>query len=116
MIIAVDFDGTLCADRWPDIGPENWSAINELKRRRAAGDKLILWTCRSGKFLLEAVRWCQDRGLTFDAINANLPENVEKYGGDCRKVFAHEYWDDHARMILPHDPILSAYPYGKGQA
>lgn len=95
-IIAVDFDGTLCRNEWPEIGPENWSAIQELQRRKAQGDRIILWTCRDGKLLDAAIQWCAARALTFDAVNANLPENIDRYGGDCRKVFAHEYWDDRA--------------------
>ena len=32
--------------------------------------------------------------MEFDAVNDNLPEMVEKYGVNCRKVCADEYWDD----------------------
>ena len=46
--------------------------------------------------LQNAIRWCEDMGLTFDAVNENLQEYIEAYGNDCRKVFAYEYWDDKA--------------------
>ena len=98
-IIAVDFDGTLCEIRWPEIGQENRHVIDALKRRHEQGDKLILWTCREGLALAEAVSWCIARGLWFDAINANLAENIGKYGNDCRKVFADEYWDDKSVIV-----------------
>lgn len=98
-VIAVDFDGCLCTSKWPEIGRENRKAINELIRRKAEGDKIILWTCREGKQLREAVLWCMNRGLKFDAINENLPDNKEKFGNDSRKVFAHEYWDDKAVFV-----------------
>ena len=43
--------------------------------------------------------WCAARGIAFDAVNENLPEIVERFGGDTRKVFADEYLDDKA--VLP---------------
>lgn len=94
-IIAVDFDGTLCENQYPEIGEPNNALIEYLKmRQQKMGHKLILWTCRVGDRLEQAVDWCQDRGLIFDAVNQNLPEIVESFGGDCRKVFAHVYIDD----------------------
>ena len=98
-IIAVDFDGTLCKEHWPEIGAPNLRLIGWLKERRKAGDKLILWTCRCGEMLEKAVAWCSVWGLTFDAVNANLPENVQLYGNDCRKVYADIYLDDKAGYI-----------------
>lgn len=93
-IIAVDFDGTLCENKYPEIGKPNGVLIDALKLRKDNGAKIILWTCRVGDQLEQAIDWCQDHGLTFDAVNQNLPEIVESFGGDCRKVFAHEYIDD----------------------
>lgn len=98
-VIAVDFDGCLCTRKWPEIGDPNWRAIHELQRRQADGDKIILWTCRVGQQLDEAVLWCLNHGLKFDAVNQNLPEHIAYYGNDCRKVFAHEYWDDKALAV-----------------
>ena len=98
-VIAVDFDGCLCGNRWPEIGEANERAIHTLIRLRKNGARLILWTCRTGALLDEAVTWCEGYGLEFDAINSNMPEHIEKYGGDTRKVFADEYWDDRARIV-----------------
>lgn len=98
-IIAVDFDGTLCKEKWPDIGDPNMALIEWLISRQTMGDKLILWTCRVGDMLDHAVMWSLKHGLKFDAVNANLPENIEKYGNDCRKVFADIYLDDKAGYI-----------------
>lgn len=93
-VIAVDFDGTLCEDNWPGIGAPKTDMIEYLKERKMRGDKLILWTCRSGDLLDDAVDWCLDQGLMFDAVNDNLPELVERYGSNSRKIFADEYIDD----------------------
>lgn len=93
-IYAVDFDGTLHLGKWPDIGVPNLELIEFLKRTQAAGDKVILWTCRADERLGAAVAWCEEQGLVFDAINKNLKENIEYWGNDSRKVYAHYYIDD----------------------
>lgn len=95
-IIAVDFDGTLCENDYPRIGFGNLNLIEHLKHEKRNGAKLILWTCRAGKELLEAICWCSDVGLHFDAVNENLPEMIEKFGRDTRKIYADEYIDDRA--------------------
>lgn len=99
MIIAVDFDGTLSFGEWPDVGPANESLFRFLLRRREEGDRIILWTCRAGKPLDLAVEWCRMKGLAFDAVNDNLPETVEKYGVNSRKITCDYYIDD--RSIAP---------------
>lgn len=93
-IFAVDFDGTLCESVWPGIGKPNWDLIRYLQKKKKKGDKLILWTCRVGERLEEAAAWCRDHGLEFDTVNENLPEMIEYYGNDTRKVFADVYIDD----------------------
>lgn len=100
-VIAVDFDGTLCREAWPKIGAANHKLIRLLKeRQQERGVKLILWTCREGALLRDAVRWCAAHGLVFDAVNQNLPERIDQYGGDCRKVSADLYIDDRAISLL----------------
>ena len=74
-IIAVDFDGTLCENKWPEIGMPNEELIEYLKKRQANGEKLILWTSRNEEQTKEAVEWCKKYGLIFDAVN----DNVESY-------------------------------------
>ena len=93
-IIAVDFDGTLCKNKWPEIGKANKEMITYLKDRQANGDKLILWTCRVDDMLKNAISWSAEQGLVFDAVNENLPEIVASFGTDTRKIFANEYIDD----------------------
>lgn len=97
-IIAVDFDGTLCEDCWPDIGPANRGVIANIIGLQKLGAKVILWTCRSGELLDQAVNWCKDQGLIFDAVNENLPEVIERFGSDSRKIYAGIYIDDRSRL------------------
>lgn len=74
-IIAVDFDGTLCENKWPAIGEPNTELIDYLKTEMDRGSKLILWTCRSDGELYDAVEWCTKHGFIFDSINKNLIVN-----------------------------------------
>lgn len=95
MIIAVDFDGTLCENKYPSAGEPNTPLLDALRSlRKDDKAEVILWTCRTGKELDFAVEWCKKRGLIFDAVNENLPRIIKQFGGDNRKVFANIYIDD----------------------
>ena len=94
-IIAVDFDGTLCQNRWPQIGNAQQPVIDWLIVQKQRGVKLILWTMRDDELLQEALAWCKAQGLEFDAVNDNLQEVKSRYGNNPRKVFANYYLDDH---------------------
>ena len=97
--IAIDFDGCLCENNWPEIGAPHMEVITAAIDEKNNGAALILWTCRVGEKLGEAVAWCAGFGLEFDAVNANLPERIAAYRNDCRKVNADEYWDDRAVVM-----------------
>lgn len=99
-IIAVDFDGTLVEDKFPSIGEPIYQTWIKLFKEQSEGSKIILWTCRNGEALEKAVEFCTNTmGFHFDAINENLDEIKVLYGGDTRKVFATEYWDDKAVLF-----------------
>ena len=110
-IIAVDFDGTLCEHRFPGIGPENKLLFTILKKLRAKGAKLILWTCREGERLQEAVDFCKGLGLEFDAINENACETYDEFA--ISKVLATEYIDDRGctpgDFIMKHDELWDGF-------
>lgn len=93
-IYAVDFDGTLSWGQYPACGKPNIGLIEFLKKKKKDGNKLILWTMREDKPLENAIEWCKEYGLVFDAVNDNLPEMIEKYGSNPRKVFCDFYLDD----------------------
>ena len=95
-IIAIDFDGTLVEDKFPEIGKPRIEIWNDIFNAQANGAKIILWTSRDHERLKEAVDFCIKRGLHFDAINENLDECKVLFDNDTRKVYANEYWDDKA--------------------
>ena len=100
-IIAVDFDGTLCEDAYPEIGEPKHDMIQVIKNYRDIGCKIVLWTCRNREAMVKAVHWCREHGLEFDAVNRNIPEVQEMFGGDTRKVYADIYIDD--KNVLPKE-------------
>lgn len=94
--IAIDFDGCICTNKYPEIGEPNWNVINKAKAEKRKGAGLILWTCREGDLLQEAIKACIEWGLLFDEFNDSLPDWKQAWGNNPRKVGATEYWDDRA--------------------
>ena len=72
--VAVDFDGTLCADTFPEVGAPNRAVIAYVKKLAADGSKIILYTSRENgtrKLLDEAMAFCNqgmDARLVTDRI------------------------------------------------
>ena len=99
--IAVDFDGTIGEDAYPDIGKPQLFAFDTLKKLQDkeypniyySSKGLILWTYRYGKALDEAVAFCKENGITFYAVNKSFPEEDFdiKYS---RKINADLFIDD----------------------
>lgn len=93
LIIAIDFDGTIVEDAYPDIGKPKIFALETIKRLQGDGHRLILWTYRSGKKLQEAVDFCVKNGIDFYAVNKNYPE--EEFDNKIsRKIHADIFIDD----------------------
>ena len=100
LILAVDFDGTLCEYDFPKIGIQNEQQkdlMGVLIAMKKEGHKIILWTNRGDNkdypVLTEAINWCKSKGLEFDAINENIP-GQKKLSGYSPKIMADFYIDD----------------------
>ena len=95
-IIGVDFDGTLAVTKgtYPRIQGPMQEILDYVKSEQAAGAYLILITMREYDELQQAVEWCKEQGLHFDAVNDNLPQMKEFFGNNPRKIFCNEYLDD----------------------
>ena len=102
MTIAVDFDGTIVENKYPEIGKEIPFATATLRQLINDGHKLILWSVREGEQLSQAVDWCRQRGIVFYAVNQDFagdtPENNAQYS---RKLKAHLFIDDRSVGGLP---------------
>jgi hypothetical protein len=112
-IIAIDFDGCIVTNKFPDVGEPILEAVSAIKAEQRDGAKVILWTCRVGAQLEAAVNMCTALGIGLDAINKNLPSIVEAFGSDTRKIFANEYWDDRS-VIMPPPLCADAQKYPDG--
>ena len=93
LIIAVDFDQTLHHKTFPDFGLPDYALIKALNIMKSKGHKIILWTCRDGKPLEQAVEFCEKNGLQFDAVNDNVEEMKGRPYGN-KKIYADIYIDD----------------------
>lgn len=118
MIIALDFDGTLAGHTFPEIGePRDW-LIKKAIHWRKDGHKLILWTCREDvkandrtsyiprDYLTEAVEWCREKGLEFDAVNQQLEEINDPMLKVSRKIFADIYIDDRSGIFNDKEEVI----------
>lgn len=95
-VLAVDFDGTITRENcYPACLELMPGAVESLNLLHELGCTIILWTCRSGKYLEDAKQYCRDNGIPFDYANENTREALTMFGGnDCRKIFADYYIDD----------------------
>lgn len=104
MTIAVDFDGTIVEHKYPAIGKEIPFATASLRQLIKDGHKLILWSVREGELLEEAVKWCEERGVRFYAVNADLDDDAADRQGVAnfsRKIKADLFIDDRNVGGLP---------------
>ena len=81
-IIATDFDDTLVrAKEFPEFSSRTfWFYVLRYIQRKYSNVRVILFTCREGKYL-------------DDAVNEDIPSSIE-WKGKSRKPFAHIYVDD----------------------
>lgn len=98
LIFAVDFDGTIAEEDFNTTGQFRFGAIDVLKALRKKGHKIILWTCREGKKLENALNALSLCGFVPDAVNENV-RNKTDYGHP--KVFANVYLDDKSFPPFP---------------
>lgn len=100
-IIAIDFDGTCVAHRYPSIG-KDIGAVPTLRQLTGQGHKLILYTMRSGAPLSEAEAWFEYWKIPLWAVNQNPQQSTWT---SSPKPYAHVYIDDAALGCpLLYDP------------
>ena len=105
-IIALDFDGCIVTNKYPEIGKPIEKNIKKIKEEIANGARVILWTNRVDEYLDAAVNFCNDHDIRLEAVNENLPEIITEFGGsNTRKIFANEYWDDRAVWMSEYDSL-----------
>jgi len=93
MIFAIDFDNTIAYSSnhhriISGLFDHVKTVIDEL---HDAGHYIIIWTCRRGKDLKNAIKYLDDNKIYYDKINENMPDEDIK---TSNKVFADYYIDD----------------------
>lgn len=92
LIIAIDFDGTCVTHEYPDVG-KDIGAQAVIRKLVDRGDRIILFTMRSGEHLQHAVDWFAKNDLPLFGVN----ENPEQFVWTASpKPYAHLYIDDAA--------------------
>ena len=103
MDIGIDFDGTVVTHEYPNIG-RDVGAEPTLKALTQNGHRLILNTMRSGKALMDAVAWFNQRKIPLAGVNLHPDQHTWT---TSPKVYAHMYIDDAALgtpLIQSHLP------------
>lgn len=95
-VVAVDFDGTIAKTEYPRIISPIYETIALLNKLKEKGATIILWTCREGKELKEAVEWCKLNNVPIDLVNENDKSRIDFWGNNSRKISADLYIDDKA--------------------
>lgn len=103
-IVGVDFDLTLSMQNFFDFNTDVGSrrirpdAVEALKWMYQHDCVLILWTCREGEYLVEALEFLQQQGVLkyFHAVNDNYMPELHARGieSNPRKIIADYYIDD----------------------
>lgn len=96
-ILAVDFDGTITKDNdYPHCGEIMPGAVEYLTLLHNHGCTIILWTCRAGAALDDAVAYCKLHKIPIDYVNEDCTAVREAWFGHSfsPKVFANYYIDD----------------------
>jgi len=100
LILAVDFDGTICKEAFPGIGEPLKDAFKYLQKLKDDNHELILWTCRNNDSLDDAIAWLERWGcFVFTEVNRNTEtwkSLFPEYAQDepSNKVFADVYLED----------------------
>lgn len=102
MRLAIDFDGTIVENQYPEIGGLRDGAKRVIRRLWKEGHSIIINTCRCAEYEADAKEFLIENGIPFHYINCNLPSDIESFGMDCRKISGDIYIDDKQVGELPH--------------
>nr|WP_322625675.1 hypothetical protein [uncultured Flavobacterium sp.] len=93
-VIAIDFDGTICENQYPDIGPLRGAAAVIINALYDLGYGILINTCRTGQFEQNARDFLALHGIKYHLINENFQHLIDLYDSDSRKLSADVYIDD----------------------
>jgi len=92
LILAIDFDGTIVENKFPDIGKLKHNA-KEVINYLYDFCFIIIYTCRGGSELVEAKNFLDREGIKYHKINENAPFDMIGFL-PTSKIYADIYIDD----------------------
>lgn len=101
IIIAIDFDGTICEAQYPEVGKERECAKEYINKLYDLGYGIVINTCRTLHAATNAINFMEERGIKYHYFNTNFPHLIEEYGNDCRKISADIYVEDRCLFSIP---------------
>ena len=105
VVLAVDFDGTICEVDYPSIGRERKGAKEYINKLYDEGYTIVINTCRTndGAFKAESIakQFLEIRGIKYHYFNENPEFLIKMYGCDTRKISADVYIDDKCMFDIP---------------
>jgi len=106
--VAFDFDGTLCENRFPEIGEPKKEMIKLLEIFHENNWNIIIWTCRSNEYQEKMGKWLDAKNIPYDYINEN-PDTYFK--NESRKIYADIYIDDKAVFTWSVESAIKVFGY-----
>lgn len=102
LVLAIDFDGTIVEEAYPEIGKLRLDAKEIINQLVSDGHYIIIWTCRTGEYLHKAELFLIENRITYHKINDHHPKDLLKYKDFGPKVGANYYIDDRGVGGLPN--------------
>ena len=113
LVLAIDFDGTIVTDAYPNIGqllPNAKQCINDLYEKHNC--EIVIWTCRTGVEEFNCRNFLIENNMHFTTINQNTPAVICRWNkDDSRKVYADIYIDDRSQYANKQISWLNIYNF-----
>jgi hydroxymethylpyrimidine pyrophosphatase-like HAD family hydrolase len=100
LTLAIDFDGTIVEEAFPGLGKMKPEANKYINMLYDQGCMILINTCRTGGYEADAENFLRRMGIKYHYINCNLPQSIEYFKQDCRKLSADVYIDDTDLKII----------------
>lgn len=103
LTLAIDFDGTIVENAYPEIGNLKPNVVEVMNRLRDEGYRIVINTCRTGQHELNARICLNDNNIPFHYLNENTLESRLEFTEESRKLSADIYIDDRNLLGIPDD-------------
>lgn len=102
MILAIDFDGTIVDEDYPNIGKLKPNVVNIINKLYDLGDYIIIWTNRKDADLKSALEFLDKVGIKYHIANDNI-KDVKLNFIPYPKIYADIFIDDRGILGIPND-------------